>query len=100
MGGATAIAPFASDATIVSCSPGESGRVAAKVVPVALHVSVAPVRPWKQATLPIAPGTPCANTRAPAASVGTPQSGPFTFQYSSSWSANALSAPSTVYAIR
>jgi hypothetical protein len=57
--------------------------------------AVAPRRPIRQVAL--ITGAPV--TRTVTASTGTSQPGPYAFQYSSSWSPNAVVAAATVYEI-
>ena len=83
-----ATAPGGIDTTMVSSSPLWNGRVALKSAPspwsdtVLLHGSVEPVGPSKQEIRGYTP--PGMRTMAATCVVGTGQSGPFTFQYSSS----------------
>jgi hypothetical protein len=83
---------------MVSCSPARSARVATydtfpSPPATTSQRSLEPVKPWKHADLVTAAG---ARTAAETRADGTPQSGPFTFQYSSSCCSNALRAPRTV----
>ena len=97
--GATSPAmPFFMPTTTVSCWPASSTLVAAKspspAVDDSRHVSREPVSPWKQWVQRSPPAGTV--TVALASLMGTAHWFPVTFQYSSSWSLNPLSAPFTV----
>lgn len=90
--------PFGKLTPTVAPSADERRRVVANVawtpLAEAVHFSVEPKGPWKQAAVRIEPLAGSV-TVAVRELVGTCQPLPFTFQYSSSWSAKPFSIPDT-----
>ena len=91
-------APFGSPTTTVRAEYGARPAGCAKATlpsagTTSPHGRLLPTGPAKQACCVEAPGS---STVAVAARIGACHSAPMAFQYSSSWSSNALSAPSTV----